>query len=57
MPHNIKWNKEKVNNFWNYYVNNSKLSELSVGSKLTGSKMFKPDLVYLGIKNKIIYEK
>jgi len=46
MPHNIKWNKEKVNNFWNYYVNNSKLSELSVAQDL-GEEIIKLVLKYI----------
>lgn len=32
-PHEVKWLKEKVANFWNYYVSNERLSEISVAKE------------------------
>lgn len=45
-PHEIEWTKEKIFNFWNYYVSNEALSEISV-AKENGCEIVKLVRKYL----------
>ena len=38
--HDVKWTEEKINNFWNYFVMNHGLLELSFARE-TGEKIIK----------------